>query len=218
MATLIRTVTNNSAYEVPVGRGVVIPASATSFDLLAVCSEDILWKIQSKIIAYVDMGNLTVVNTFDSTSLGATGTTTDPAGSDKQIQVNDDNAEKCDILTRRRFGSVRLDFTQEMCLHRIGLGNHNISIMKKLKGDGEMKTKMNEKVAVVSLAFRVKSHGDNLFSAEMLLLRDDKIVERRNGIATTLGHAIGAADDLMDGWAFNEIEQKAEDYFKAVYL
>jgi hypothetical protein len=72
--------------------------------------------------------------------------------------------------------------------------------------------------AVVSLAFRVKPHGDNLFSAEMLLLLDDIVVEKRHGIATTLGHAIGAADDLMDGWAFNEIEQKAEDYFKAVYL
>lgn len=72
--------------------------------------------------------------------------------------------------------------------------------------------------AVVSLAFRVKAHGDNLFSAEILMLHDDTIVEKRNGIATTLGHAIGAADDLMDGWAFNEIEQKAEDYFRNIYL
>lgn len=76
----------------------------------------------------------------------------------------------------------------------------------------------NKKVEVVSLAFRVKAHGDNLFSAEMLLLQDDVVVETRHGIATTLGHAIGAADDLLDGWAFNEIEQKPEDYFKEVYL
>lgn len=75
-----------------------------------------------------------------------------------------------------------------------------------------------EQQAVVSLAFRVKAHGDNLFSAEILLLHDDTIVNRRNGIATTLGHAIGAADDLMDGWAFNEIEQKPEDYFNNVFL
>ena len=72
--------------------------------------------------------------------------------------------------------------------------------------------------AVVSLAFRVRADGDNLFSAEMLLLHGDMIVEKRNGVSTTLGHAIGAADDLMDGWAFNEIEQKAEDYFRNVYL
>ena len=81
---------------------------------------------------------------------------------------------------------------------------------------GEEKTKDVEKV--VSLAFRVKPCGDNLFSAEILLMRDDTVVERRNGVETTLGHAIAAADDLMDGWAFNEIEQKAEDYFRAVYL
>lgn len=84
------------------------------------------------------------------------------------------------------------------------------------------KTKVGEGAvaenAVVSLAFRVKPHGDNLFSAEMLLLLDDKIVDSRHGVETTLGHAIGAADDLMDGWAFNEIEQKAEDYFKEVIL
>ena len=72
--------------------------------------------------------------------------------------------------------------------------------------------------AVVSLAFRVKAHGDNLFSAEMLLLRGDQVMEMRHGIDTTLGHAIAAADDLMDGWAFNEIEQKAEDYFRDVIL
>lgn len=77
---------------------------------------------------------------------------------------------------------------------------------------------VSQKEAVVSLAFRVKAHGDNLFSAEILLLHDDTIVEKRHGIATTLGHAIGAADDLMDGWAFNEIEQKAEDYFHSIYL
>jgi len=79
--------------------------------------------------------------------------------------------------------------------------------------DGNKKVTEN-----VSLAFRVKPHGDNLFSAEMLMLLDDYVVERRHGVATTLGHAIGATDDLLDGWAFNEIEQKAEDYFHNVYL
>ena len=83
----------------------------------------------------------------------------------------------------------------------------------QVEKDGNKKVTEN-----VSLAFRVKPHGDNLFSAEILMLHDNTIVERRNGIATTLGHAIGAADDLMDGWAFNEIEQKAEDYFRNVFL
>lgn len=83
------------------------------------------------------------------------------------------------------------------------------------------KTKVGEvdtAEAVVSLAFRVKPQGDNLFSAEMLLIKGDKVLDARYGPGTTLGHAIAAADDLMDGWAFNEIEQKAEDYFKAVFM
>jgi hypothetical protein len=82
----------------------------------------------------------------------------------------------------------------------------------------EGKVVVEAKQVVASLAFRVKPHGDNLFSAEILLILGDVIVDSRHGVATTLGHAIGAADDLMDGWAFNEIEQKAEDYFKNVML
>jgi hypothetical protein len=84
---------------------------------------------------------------------------------------------------------------------------------KEIEKDGNKKVTEN-----VTLAFRVKPHGDNLFSAEILMLLGDTVMDSRHGVATTLGHAIGAADDLMDGWAFNEIEQKAEDYFKQVYL
>jgi len=80
------------------------------------------------------------------------------------------------------------------------------------------KTQVGEEKATVSLAFRVKAHGDNLFSAEMLLIEGDRVVDRRNGVATTIGHAIGAADNLLDGWAFNEIEQKPEEFFRAVFL
>lgn len=80
-------------------------------------------------------------------------------------------------------------------------------------------TKVEEAaVATLSLAFRVKPHGDNLFSAEMLLISENKVLQARNGVATTLGHAIGMADDLMDGWAFSEIETKPEEYFKNVML
>lgn len=72
--------------------------------------------------------------------------------------------------------------------------------------------------AVVSLAFRVVPGDDGLFAAQMLMLHDDTVIEKRTGVFTTLGHAIGAADDLMDGWAFNEIEQKPEEYFRNVFL
>lgn len=85
-----------------------------------------------------------------------------------------------------------------------------------------MKNEQVEKIknvkTVTSLAFRVKPHPENLFSAEILLIIDDVIVDRRSTVATTLGHAIGAADDLMDGWAVSEIERKAEDFFKDVIV
>jgi len=84
---------------------------------------------------------------------------------------------------------------------------------ESMEKDGNKKVTEN-----VTLAFRVKPHGDNLFSAEMLMIMGDTIIDSRHGVGTTLGHAIGAADDLMDGWAFSEIEQKAEDFFLNVYL
>ena len=71
---------------------------------------------------------------------------------------------------------------------------------------------------VMSLAFRVVPSRDGLFAHQMLLLNDDYVVEKRTGIYTTLGHAIAAADELLDGWAFNEIEQKVEDYFHDVFM
>lgn len=76
----------------------------------------------------------------------------------------------------------------------------------------------NKKAVVASLAFRVKADGDNLFSAEMLLILDDIVVGKRHGVSTTLGHAIAMADELLDGWAFSEIESKAKDYFETVLL
>lgn len=83
-----------------------------------------------------------------------------------------------------------------------------------------METKVEEAVAekALSLAFRVKAHGDNLFSAEILLIHGNKVIETRYGAGTTLGHAMAATDDLLDGWAFNEIEQKPEDYFRQVVV
>lgn len=87
-----------------------------------------------------------------------------------------------------------------------------------------MKTQPVEKdgntklTGVMSLAFRVVPDAEGLFAHQMLLLNDDFVVEKRTGIYTTLGHAIAAADELLDGWAFNEIEQKAEAYFHNVFM
>lgn len=83
------------------------------------------------------------------------------------------------------------------------------------------KTKVGEVTeaqATVSLAFRVVPSNDGLFAAQILLLKGSTVAESRTGLYTTLGHAIGAADDLMDSWAFSEIEQAPEDYFRAVFM
>lgn len=80
------------------------------------------------------------------------------------------------------------------------------------------KTQVGEEKRIVSLAFRVIPDKAGLFAAEILLIEDDIVIERRHGLFTTLGHAMGAADDLLDGWAFNEVEQKAADYFRNVML
>jgi hypothetical protein len=76
----------------------------------------------------------------------------------------------------------------------------------------------NRKEQTISLAFRVKPMGDGLYAAEIIKLEDNRVVGSRNGPGTTLGHAIAAADDLMDGWAFNEIEQRPEQFFEEVFL
>lgn len=76
----------------------------------------------------------------------------------------------------------------------------------------------SESLPDISLAFRVVPVGDGLFSSQMLLLLDDSVIEKRTGVATTLGHAIAGADEMLDGWAFSEIETKPEEYFKLVLL
>lgn len=77
---------------------------------------------------------------------------------------------------------------------------------------------IDAKAGAVSLAFRVVPMKDGLFAAQMLMLLDDFVVEKRTGVGTTLGHAIAAGDELLDGWAFSEIETNAEDYFHAVLV
>lgn len=82
-----------------------------------------------------------------------------------------------------------------------------------------MKLEEKEKATeVVSLAFRVVPREQGLYAAQMLLMVGDVVVEKRTGVSTTLGHAIAAADEVMDGWAFSEIETTPDDYFKAVMI
>ncbi len=74
------------------------------------------------------------------------------------------------------------------------------------------------KGAVASLAFRVVPQGDNMFCAEMLLIKGATVVATRRGIGTLMGHAIAQADNLLDGFALTEIETSPEAYFEQVQL
>lgn len=74
------------------------------------------------------------------------------------------------------------------------------------------------KGAVATLAFRVVPNGDNMFSAEMLLIKGSTVVATRKGLGTLMGHAIAQADNLLDGFALTEIETPAEKYFEEVQL
>lgn len=77
----------------------------------------------------------------------------------------------------------------------------------------------NLKAAVeVSLAFRVVPMGDGLYAAQMLRLEGDTVVEKRTGVATTLGHAICTADEAQDGWAFSQIEKAPGEFFMEIIL
>lgn len=86
---------------------------------------------------------------------------------------------------------------------------------KELKQDVKPEVK---KDSVFSLAFRVKDCGDNLFTAEMLLLEDDIVMAKRTGIITSLGHAAGAATDLLDAWSVQKIELDPAEFFRNVFL
>lgn len=88
-----------------------------------------------------------------------------------------------------------------------------------MKGKIGIETSKTEpKTGAVSLAFRVVPASDGLYCAQMLMLLDDYCTDKRTGVATTLGHAIAAADEALDGWAFSEIEIKPEDFFKMVMI
>jgi hypothetical protein len=64
-----------------------------------------------------------------------------------------------------------------------------------------------------SLAFNVHPHGDNLFSASILKLKEGKVTEWKHGTGTTLGHAIAIAESLLSAYALYAHETKAEDFY-----
>jgi len=77
---------------------------------------------------------------------------------------------------------------------------------------------IQEKKDVYDLAFGVHTHGDNLFSAKIIKLKNHKITEWKHGTATTLGHAIAIAENLMGGYAVCAHEKSAENYYNDVQV
>lgn len=69
-----------------------------------------------------------------------------------------------------------------------------------------------------TLAFGVLSHGDNLFSAQIIKLKNGKTSEWKHGVGTTLGHAIAIAENLMSSYALYAHERSAEQFYDEAYI
>jgi hypothetical protein len=68
------------------------------------------------------------------------------------------------------------------------------------------------------LAFGVYPHGNNLFSAKIIKLKDGKLSEWRHGTGTSLGHACAMAENLLSGYALVAHETSAESFYDAARL
>lgn len=78
--------------------------------------------------------------------------------------------------------------------------------------------KTADKTAVYDLAFGVHPHGDNLFSAKIVKLKDGKIAEWRHGTGTSLGHAIAMTESLMSGYALFAHEVSPESFYDSAAI
>lgn len=77
---------------------------------------------------------------------------------------------------------------------------------------------VKEKAAVYDLAFGVYPHGDNLFSAKIIKIKDGKVSEWRHGTGTSLGHACAMAENLLSGYALVAHEVSAQNYYQDARL
>ncbi len=75
-----------------------------------------------------------------------------------------------------------------------------------------------DKKVTYQLAFSVFPHGDNLFSAQILKLKDGKVSEWRHGTGTSLGHACAMAENLLSAYALVAHEVRPEAFYDAARL
>src|SRR5690348_16680339 len=100
MAIIIRTVTNLTNHPLPLfvagygtAEGPIAIAPSATLDLLTVMTEDALLAMQTELNRMLDRGAISVVATFDTSTLeqgyeGGGGGAGNPAGSNTQIQYN----------------------------------------------------------------------------------------------------------------------------------
>lgn len=72
------------------------------------------------------------------------------------------------------------------------------------------------KVDVYTIAVGIHAHGDNLYSAKLIKMKDGKISEWKHGVETSLGHAIAIAENLLSAYAVVAIETPAEKFYDQV--
>ncbi len=72
------------------------------------------------------------------------------------------------------------------------------------------------KEAVAELVFGVYVHPDNLFSAKVVKVKNGRISEWKHGAATSLGHALNIAEDLMGAYVIQAHEVSADKFYNEV--
>jgi hypothetical protein len=73
--------------------------------------------------------------------------------------------------------------------------------------------KVEEKKDVYELLFGVNPRGSNLFSAKVVKMKDGRINEWKQGVATSLGHAVNIAEDIMGAYVIQAHEKSAAEFY-----
>lgn len=68
----------------------------------------------------------------------------------------------------------------------------------------------------VELAFGVVKTTNNLLAVRIVMYKGNKVLDKRTGEGTTMGHAIGEAEDLIAHWNLNVLNETPEEYFRTV--
>ena len=85
-----------------------------------------------------------------------------------------------------------------------GAGSHNwphVSLLEEIDSLKEISNGPSTKTEVYSIAVGVYNHGNDLYSAKLIKMKEGKISEWKHGVETSLGHAIAIAENLLSAYA-----------------